>query len=379
MRVAMLTTRWAEDLDAPTGGVEAVLASLVPALLRVQPDLDLHVVHCPAKERATRKLGAPAFTLHQLPGRVSGIRRFRLLNPHRRIERFIADLRPDVVHVQAVAFLFDGRRCPAVLTVHGMRERDALFETCVAPWLRSWTLGRLERDARTTYRHIIALTGYAAQYLRAHTGGRLHFVPNPVDEGFFTVRREEAGPCIVFVGRVRILKNIHGLIEAVGLLARDGVECTLRLAGPLESAAYGERLRGLVQRWRLEGRVEFLGNLDRPALREAMRTARCLVLPSFQENAPMVVSEAGAMGIPAVAAAVGGAPEMVAHGYSGFLVDPRSPASIAAGLKPLLLDASLAATFGERARDLAQVYHPDAVARQTLAVYEAVAEEFRSR
>lgn len=93
----------------------------------------------------------------------------------------------------------------------------------------------------------------------------------------------------------------------------------------------------------------------------------------------MVVSEAGAMGIPAVAAAVGGAPEMVAHGYSGFLVDPRSPASIAAGLKPLLLDASLAATFGERARDLAQVYHPDAVARQTLAVYETVAEEFRSR
>ena len=93
----------------------------------------------------------------------------------------------------------------------------------------------------------------------------------------------------------------------------------------------------------------------------------------------MVVAEAGAMGIPQVVAPAGGAAEMIAHGYSGFLVDPHSPASIADGLRPLLEDADLAATFGEHARAIAQIYHPDRVARQTLEVYRIVAEEYKRR
>ena len=66
-----------------------------------------------------------------------------------------------------------------------------------------------------------------------------------------------------------------------------------------------------------------------------------LLLPSFSEGLPRVVMEAFARGRPVVGARAGGIPDIVQDGVNGVLVDPRDPASIAAGVVRVLGDRAL--------------------------------------
>jgi len=378
----VLISNFPASLDLPRGGVEAAVSCLVRALMYVKPDLDLHVIRFPAEQDGiSHREGEPAYTVHDVFGRRSALDALPGSDPCRRIEALIKRLRPDVVHVQGVAFWLDGRRYPALLTVHGIAERDTLFRVRRFCRLRAWWLAHREIPARARYRHIIAISGYVYQQLESYASGHIHFIPNPIEEEFFHERCQESGPYILFSGSIIPQKNIHGIIEAVGLLAKEGVECTLKLSGSHEiTGHYEKRLDSLIQKLGIGDKIKFLGFLDRPALRQEMQMARCLVLPSFQETAPMVVAEASAMGIPSVVSPVGGLAEMVTHGYTGMIVDPCNPASIANSLRPLLKDMKLAAEFGERARQRAQAHRPERVAKQTLVLYETIMQEkVRSR
>lgn len=373
MRVAMITP-FPRNLEQPRGGVEAVAASLVPALVRERPDLDLHVLRCPADaDTSPRLLGDPPYEVRSVWGRRSAAGMVPGLGPSGRLRRVLEALRPDVVHVQNRARSIDPRPWRSVLTVHGIQERDTFFRARRFRRVRAAFVKWQEAPARGLYPHVIAIAGYVAQQLERHVRGRLHFIPNPIDAGFFDVAAMDDGPRILFAGASVPRKNLHGAIEAVGLLVREGIDCTLRVAGPPASGAYAARIEALVATWNLSERVTLLGNLDRTVVVEELARARCLLLPSFQETAPMAVAEAQAAGLPVVAAPAGGTAEMVSDGHSGYLVDPWSPASIADGLRPLLEDASLAKTMGARGRERAKVHRPEVVARKTLRVYEQVA------
>ncbi len=376
MRVVIVTGALPARPGAPAGGVAAAVAALVDGLCALPDRPDLHVVVYPWDEDVpATEIGDPPFTLHRLAGPRSGLTLLPGFRPTGRIAALLGDLKPDVVHVQAAAHLVDGRRWPSVLTVHGVRERDALFRRVPFRRLRARLIAAIERPVRRRYRHLIAISGYTAQVLEGRVAGRLHFVANAIDGSFFERRRTESGPRVLFAGSVWPLKNVHTVVEAVGLLARDGVACEFRVAGPVRPPSYEAELVRLVAQWSIADRVTMLGPLDRGALQAEMAAARCLVLTSFQENAPMVVAEAAAMGVPAVVAPAGGAAEMIGGGYAGRLVDPHRPASIADGLRPLMQNAALADTLGERARAMAEAHHPEAVARRTLAVYNRVAAE----
>jgi glycosyltransferase involved in cell wall biosynthesis len=74
------------------------------------------------------------------------------------------------------------------------------------------------------------------------------------------------------------------------------------------------------------------------------------VLPSFTEGLPNVALEASAAGVPVVATAVGGTPEVIADGETGFLVPPGSPGAIAACVTGLLNSPDLCAALGAAGR-----------------------------
>ena len=376
MRVAMVG-QFPACIDKPGGGVEAVVANTVPALLRVRPDLDVHVITWSA-DRAGESYpqGHPPYTVHNVRPGLRGLQGvWPRLGPRPDIQKVLDRLRPDVVHVQAMAFLVDGRRYPSVLTIHGILERDVLYRRPFTGRLRSWLLGMAERPARARYGHITLIAGYPIQYLAEGLKGLCHLIPNPVEDEFFEIRHEESGPRILFVGPIIPLKNIHGLIEAAAVLARQGVDFQLRMAGPRTDPPYGQRCDALVARRGLGERVVFLGTLDRAALRQELARARCLVLASFQENAPMAVSEAQAAGVPVAVSPAGGTAEMIGFGHCGNLVSPYNAESIADGVRPFLEDPDWAAEMGQRGRERAQVHRPERVAGQTLAVYERIARE----
>ena len=79
------------------------------------------------------------------------------------------------------------------------------------------------------------------------------------------------------------------------------------------------------------------------------------MLSTGSEGAPLSVLEAMAAGLPVVASAVGGVPEIVADGATGLLVPPDDAAALAAALEQLLADAALRRRLGAAGRERVRV------------------------
>jgi len=109
---------------------------------------------------------------------------------------------------------------------------------------------------------------------------------------------------LVYVGEFRHIKGADLLIDAVARLHADGKPVTLTLAGDGEEM---EALKAQVARLDLTGAVRFIGHVK---ARHGFSQGRLLVVPSRGDSMPYVVIEAGAAGIPMVAANVGGIPEI---------------------------------------------------------------------
>jgi len=107
--------------------------------------------------------------------------------------------------------------------------------------------------------------------------------------------------------------------------------------------------------------------------------AAFLVLVSKQETLPVAIQEAMAVGRPVIASPVGGIPDLVHDGDSGYLVPYGDPAALAARMRELLDDADRRASLGARARAVAEErFRVESVCRRTLDVYREVIARHRS-
>jgi glycosyltransferase involved in cell wall biosynthesis len=107
---------------------------------------------------------------------------------------------------------------------------------------------------------------------------------------------------------------------------------------------------------------------------ERLSRADVVALSSRAENAPLVLLEAMANGIPVVATRVGGVPELVEDGVSGVLVPPDDAKALAAAFDSLARDPSLRTRLGRGGLErVASRFRPEDAARSLVALYEEVA------
>lgn len=172
----------------------------------------------------------------------------------------------------------------------------------------------------------------------------------------------EAGPVVGGVGRLDEAKGFGDLVDAAGLLRDEFPDLTVAVAGagPLRAALEA----------RAAGRVRFLGfQADVQPVLDALDV---FALPSWCEACPYALLEAMAAGLPAVGAAVGGVPELIAPGRTGLVVPPRDPAALAGALRALLRDADLRRRWGAAGRDrVAEAFHERDMVAKTIGVYRA--------
>jgi len=158
---------------------------------------------------------------------------------------------------------------------------------------------------------------------------RIHVLTNPAPPPRM-VEPEPLHPgTFVFVGRLTRQKALRTALDAVALVP----EARLILVGDGPERAELERAA--------VDRVEFRGAVSRD---EALRTvagAEAALLSSDWENLPHSVVEALSVGVPVVATAVGGVPEVVRDGENGLLVSPGRPAELAAAVRRILEEPGL--------------------------------------
>lgn len=164
-------------------------------------------------------------------------------------------------------------------------------------------------------------------------------------------------------------KRHQDLLEALRLVHAAGVDADLVLfgEGPRRAALEAQRDRlGLVRR------VHFLGFRDDASALVAQCTIAALA--SESEGIATSLIEAEAAGVPVVATAVGGVPEVVRDGLTGRLVPPADPRALADALVELLADPGRRAAMAEAARHAAAEFHIDRTVQRTMEAYRLVLE-----
>ena len=156
-----------------------------------------------------------------------------------------------------------------------------------------------------------------------------------VEDAMLNARIEPipSSPRFVCVARLVPGKGHMTLIESAARLAGEGLDFEIVLAGdgPLRA-----RIEAAVRQNGLEDRVRFAGWLDAAQVREAISASRGMVLPSFSEGLPVVLMESLALGRPVISTAVGGVPELVEPGVTGWLVPAGSVDALTSAMREFL-------------------------------------------
>ena len=301
------------------------------------------------------------------------------------MHRRLAELRPDVVHAHG-AGLYAGAAvtwsAPSVVTVHGIFSAEAklaladaqgpdvgglrTWTACAAVRARGWLDSAYERWVIRRAEHLIAISPYVHQVFGDTIRGETYLIENSCDERFYDIVREPIPGRVLLPGVVIPRKGVLPLLKAWrSVLDRGGdaePSLHLRIAGSLASRPdYAVRCLAYVREAGIEGSVSFLGQLTQEEILDEYARCALMVLPSFQETAPVTVAEAMASGVPVLATLVGGVPWMIQDGVTGRTVPaPESPDGDPAALAEALLEAL---RYQDRGRQMARRAKRDAQAR----------------
>jgi glycosyltransferase involved in cell wall biosynthesis len=173
---------------------------------------------------------------------------------------------------------------------------------------------------------------------------------------------------LLCVGRLSREKAQSDFIEAAALLckgkARSNICFVIAGDGPDRF-----KLIDLAKRLSLSDQTIFAGQIA--DLAPYYTIADLAVLPSHTEGSPNVLLEAMAAGLPIVATAVGGVPEIVEHEKQALLVEKQNPAALARSIERLLVDQELCARLAAAARQTVANYTPEAYRDSILSLYQS--------
>jgi glycosyltransferase involved in cell wall biosynthesis len=329
MRVVLLTGIWPPDIGGP--------ATHGPELARflVERGHDVAVVTMGDSDPTERPCEVVS-----VPRRLPFPARYSLVAAHAaRLGR-----RSDVVYASATyaaaAAAATAVRRPLVAKLvsdpaYERATRYGLFNGTLEEFQRAHgraigALKALRTRSLRVARRLVVPSEYLAGFARAWglDRRRIEVVPNPAPQ--VTGRHEPPSErTFVFAGRLTRQKALGTAIDAVAQV--EGARLVVVGDGP--DRAELER--------RANGRVEFKGVLPREQVLDELARATAAVLSSDWENLPHAAVEALALGVPVVATAVGGVPEVVRDGENGLLVPPGNPAALADALRRVADDREL--------------------------------------
>jgi L-malate glycosyltransferase len=301
---------------------------------------------------------------------LGGLKQFRqsLLTIHR--QRTI-----DLIHIHAAHELMLLAKLvlpniPVIFTVHGYHGRQsglgyflaAIFGNLFAEQVITVSQSErqmLESDRLQSHKTNLIYNGVAEPQIDLPRANHLatQFTcdqPNQVTIGT-AARLSEA-------------KGLEYLIVAISQLVDRHPNIKLIIAGDGELK---ESLLKMVNNLGISDYVVFAGYI--PDVHNLMHSFDIFVLPSLQEALPLACAEAMSMGKPVVATAVGGLPEQVVDGKTGFIVPPKDPLALATSIDKLISNPALLADFGRQGyQHYLQNFALPTMLHDTVDVYEKV-------
>lgn len=330
------------------------LQRYIPVLLgskRVTPSIDLSGFEVQVVNERSGLVGDLNEVLFKLAGFTS-----------KPIRRWLAMQQPRLVHAHfgpggaMVLPLAKRLRLPLIVSFHGS---DATLDFAYARRFRAYQLYFLRRRQLIEYcSAVLVPTDFVLQQLVRRHGfpeDKIVIQRHHVDAELFAMVPEPEPGRILYVGRLVRTKGLHLLLRALCLVQKS-LEFHLVVIGDgPEREEYEQMARAF-----LGSRVSFLGARAFSSVKEELRRAWVFCMPSYTqpsgetETFGVVYAEAQAAGVPVIAFATGGVPEVVEHGETGLLAAEGNVEELAGYLALLLADKRLRDEMGARARQRAK-------------------------
>ncbi|MHC2251449.1 glycosyltransferase involved in cell wall biosynthesis [Bradyrhizobium embrapense] len=283
------------------------------------------------------------------------------------IAGLIRKLKPDVVHghgAKAGAYVRLRRRSDKVIRVYTPHGGSLHYP------LDTWKgrfYSQLERTLMNSTDLFLFESAFARDTYQRTVGkptGLVRCVFNGVtSEEFEPVAKADDASDVAYVGEFRRIKGADLLIEAVAKLRAEGKPVTLTLGGDGEEF---ERLKEQVKRLSLGDAVRFIGHVK---ARYGFSKGSILVVPSRGDSMPYVVIEAGAAGVPMIAANVGGIPEIF-DTHTDALFAPSNAGAMADAIKAALENPTATAARARKLRErISEHFSQSAMVEGVLAGY----------
>lgn len=288
---------------------------------------------------------------------------------------WLRDERPDIVHVHSGAWAKGARAARLagvariIFTEHGLNDVEPWYSTALKHW------GATQTD------HVVAVSEPLHRYLVERVRvpeSKVSVIPNGVDTERFRPAtltgaapslRARLGlgsaPVIGHVARLAPVKNQPLLVDAFAMVRHRVPAARLVIVGDGSERA---AIEAKVAEHALGEAVHLVGEArDIPAI---LREFDLFALPSKAEGTSMSVLEAMATGVPVVASAVGGTPDLLDHGQCGVLVPPNDTAALAAAFGDLLETPERRRALARAARArVEERYSEETVARRYERLY----------
>ncbi|WP_159904796.1 glycosyltransferase family 4 protein [Salinirussus salinus] len=367
-RVLHLITRF---LD---GGAETTVEHQIEGLLETGSDYELHLgvgrEHDAERMRVMEEMGVQTHVFDH-------IRHYSLVHTIPavvQVAQFLREQQVDLLHTHSTEAGVIGRwasllaRTPVTIhEIHGdpiAADRQTLLNAFI------WIVERLSAPLATTL--IVKSERIQELFLRRGIGTQdqyeliYHGVnieefstasPAPLPESTSQLR-------LLFVGRLQSGKGLFDLLNSFEMLVgRYDVDLLIAGDGPL-----APDLKREVKRKSMDATIHFLGYRD--DVPRLLAAADVLVLPSYREGTPRVISEALISGVPVVSTRVAGIPEQVTDGESGFLIKPGDVDGLVGALDKLLGSPELRHQMARSCRSEATRFTIDREKKEIVRLYE---------
>jgi len=300
----------------------------------------------------------------------------RQLSTIRTVRKQIEGFSPDVVHLQQGHMWFNlflpRLRYPFVLTIHDWQPHPGDKLSQKTPrWVSNIAYRRADRMIVHT-EHVKRLI--LAKHLIAPE--HLYVIPH-IKLGQETDQQEafETENTVLFFGRIWEYKGLEYLIRAEPLITAEVPDAKIVIAGTGEDFSRYRRMMVHPENFVVHNRQ--VSDSDRA---ELFRKASVVALPYIEATQSGVVPLAYTFGKPVVATTVGGLPEAVDDGRTGFCVPPRDESALARAIVRLLKDPALRKELGANGnRVINTECSPAMIAKSTLEVYRSVLGQSAAR
>ena len=297
--------------------------------------------------------------------------------------RLIRRERPAIVHTHTSKAGFIGRlaaviaRAPAVIhQPHGhifygyySPRRTAVF-TALERQAARWTDRIITLTDRGAQEHLARGIGRAEQYVAVPSGvptAELRAAAPPRGEARARLGLDPDAFIVVGLGRLVPIKGFDLLARALPAVVAQIPSARVLLVGDGAERAHLGAIAasmGIAERLRMTGETTDVASY--------LAAADVVAVPSRNEGMGRVIVEAMALGLPVVATAVGGIPDVVTDGECGRLVEPEDVDALAAALIELGRDPALRRKLGEAAVRRAEAFSTAVASEKLLAVYASL-------